>query len=679
MTLTHKTITPIPNTKPDAVPELWNARYREVDQNFQGLDNRQGTVEETVAEHCKRIGAIENQSVLSVTQALRLDWLYRDLQIELELFFASWTLLDPMTNVVTDAVAGDDSMDLDSIAGLVPGKEYVIFDGDNQESVIITEILNATRVRVASNLLHPYSNALLRRTSWSVTDGKAVAGDGGIYLAGPVNMGDENSDKTVVIRRDRNDAFLQFYFKDAAHTAWTRVFWAWEREITSGVIDLEYSIPARGTFDLKIVNSQGKSGIDPAIYHIACVDNATGLRGIHHPPLTPSIVYPLSGAIDIDEQPSLTTTAYAHPCKTTLCGSEFQVSSNADFADGNIIDESGVVDGVSYFPAKDVLAVSTMYYVRARHIDVFSGISDWSDASSFTTKLSYVTVNKPTCVSPTASEELNSPDGLTLVSSGFSTEGGSDTHASSRWQIASDPAFTSIVYDSNETTNDKISHNVPDGIVERGKTYYWRVKHKGSAEGWSDWSNCTLFSVISIANGVRVDGGIAVGPYTFADGQTGYLIVAPASKRQASTKWGLYNTDVGPLNNLTSAGSADPHTGEYNTGILISASYSNNTYDGGNTRGCPAANYCANLTFENQSDFFLPNKEELATIIAAKNVIDAADDTAGSKFSTIGSTPIWSSSEYNVNLAWVQNPTGSQDEIAKLNEYWVIPCRRLIL
>jgi hypothetical protein len=508
MILKHQTITPLPNDKPDAVPELWNSRYREIDENFQGLDVQVEAAKATVADYGKRIGSIENQSASSVAQALRLDWLYRDLQIELELFFDSWTLLDPMTNVVTDAVAGDDSMDLDSVAGIVPGKEYVVFDGNNQESVIITGILSATRVRISSNMGHSYTNALLRRTSWTVTDGKAVATNGGIYLAGPVNMGDENSDKTVVIRQDAKDAVVALYFKDATHVAWTRVYWSWEREIEPGVVDLEYLIPARGKFDIKIVSSRGESGIDPAIYHIACVDNATGLRGIHHPPLTPSIVYPLSGAIDTDEQPSLTTTAYLHPCGTRPSGSDFQICSNGDFAEKNIIVKSGIVDGVSYSPAKKVLAVNTMYYTRARHVDVFGGISEWSDKVSFRTKKNFVTVCKPTGVTPAVGEELKTPDGITLISSAFSTEGGEDTHTQSQWQIASDPGFTSIVYDSGVTGADLINHIVPDGTIPRGNTYYWRVRHQGVDEGWSDWSINAVFSISAVT---ILQGGSMIG------------------------------------------------------------------------------------------------------------------------------------------------------------------------
>jgi hypothetical protein len=40
MALIHENITPIPATEPDAVPELWNTRYEEIDDNFENLDER---------------------------------------------------------------------------------------------------------------------------------------------------------------------------------------------------------------------------------------------------------------------------------------------------------------------------------------------------------------------------------------------------------------------------------------------------------------------------------------------------------------------------------------------------------------------------------------------------------------------------------------------------------------
>lgn len=49
MALPRKTITPIPNNEPDAVPALWNTRYGEIDENFSSLDSRLTARENEIA------------------------------------------------------------------------------------------------------------------------------------------------------------------------------------------------------------------------------------------------------------------------------------------------------------------------------------------------------------------------------------------------------------------------------------------------------------------------------------------------------------------------------------------------------------------------------------------------------------------------------------------------------
>ncbi|MCG8643355.1 MAG: SBBP repeat-containing protein [Desulfobacterales bacterium] len=485
----NQTVSPIPDNDPDAVPELWNARYREIDQNFDALDQQLEAAKSSITEHTDRLTAVENESAGSVSQAIRLDWKYRQQKTVVELFYDLWTLVTTIENIVIDAVAGDDSLDLNTVQGLEVGDEYVIFDGTNQESVVISEILTTTRVRCSANLTHSYTNAKIRKTSWELPGGKAVTTDGGVYLAGGINMGNELDPKALVIRRQDNAGELTVYVKSLLLPDWTLVNWSWKREIKTGVIDVEYLLPVRGIFDIKIVSSGEATEID----HMVIVDAETGLEGMHHPPETPGIVSPLDGATGIGEQPSITTGPYTHPAGVELLGSEFQISTAVDFS--SLIDESGIVPGVSYSPAKDVLAVSTTYYAKSRHRDVKNGVSRWSSTVSFTTDSTFITVLKPTGVAPVPGFELGSPDGLTLISSAFQTEGGADTHANSQWQIAADPAFATILYDSGTDGINLTDYDVPDGTIERESTYYWRVRHEGTAEGWSDWSVSMVFSV----------------------------------------------------------------------------------------------------------------------------------------------------------------------------------------
>lgn len=64
-----------------------------------------------------------------------------------------------------------------------------------------------------------------------------------------------------------------------------------------------------------------------------------------------------------------------------------------------------------------------------------------------------IKVIKPSITYPTEGDQSVSV-GVTLQSSAFATEGGTDTHISSDWEIATDPNFENIVASSyNDTTN----------------------------------------------------------------------------------------------------------------------------------------------------------------------------------------------------------------------------------
>ena len=64
-----------------------------------------------------------------------------------------------------------------------------------------------------------------------------------------------------------------------------------------------------------------------------------------------------------------------------------------------------------------------------------------------------------------------------LVSTGFVSEDPTVVHTSTRWQVATDPAFTSLVMDVTSTT---ALTSIPATGLSRGKTYYMRVMHIGT-------------------------------------------------------------------------------------------------------------------------------------------------------------------------------------------------------
>lgn len=72
-----------------------------------------------------------------------------------------------------------------------------------------------------------------------------------------------------------------------------------------------------------------------------------------------------------------------------------------------------------------------------------------------------------------------------------------ENHISSQWQIATDAGFTDIVYDSQETVSDLENIQVPQTLGS-ATGYYWRVRYRGEASGWSDYSAATAFTTIAV-------------------------------------------------------------------------------------------------------------------------------------------------------------------------------------
>ena len=442
MTLINEHITPIPDTDPDAIPSLWNTRYDEIDENFEGLDGRTEVIETDISNAKGaeatlaakvaaivsevsgidgRLNDIELDSAVAVSSAVRLDWLYRQLRMALELWTSNWTQLDAIDLAITQTVAGDDSVDVDDTSELVVGQEYVIDDGTNHESVVVAEVLSATRFTATANLAHSFASGSLTRTNFTVTAGSASADAGQVYYWGPLFLGADDIDKAVIIRRQNNDTVLRLYFRDDTHAAWTEAHWEWQRDIETGVVDVEYRVPARGTdIQLKMVCEAGETTSTVAISHVVSVHADTGLDGAHHAPEKPVNDAPANSATGVIETPTITAAAYE-----SLVGSEFwavqlQISATSGDFSAPIYD-SGASQPASLGITVPIstLAVSTPYYWRMRHQDIEGAWSEWSDQTVFTTASSYQYVVTPINQSPYAGA-VDTPENPTLGASAFS-------------------------------------------------------------------------------------------------------------------------------------------------------------------------------------------------------------------------------------------------------------------
>ena len=209
---------------------------------------------------------------------------------------------------------------------------------------------------------------------------------------------------------------------------------------------------------------------------------------------TPTITSPSNGATAVGETPTITSSAFSVIGATdTHASSDWQIATDASFT--NVIFESldDTSNLESFTVPSDTLLTDTQHYVRVRHTGTTYGDSTYSDPIAFSTSATFASIDTPTITSPSngATDIGETP---TITSSAFSVTGGSDTHVSSDWQIATDTSFNSIVVESLNSTANLESFTVPSDILNTSTTYYVRVRHTGSSIGDSSYSSTVSFT-----------------------------------------------------------------------------------------------------------------------------------------------------------------------------------------
>ena len=106
-----------------------------------------------------------------------------------------------------------------------------------------------------------------------------------------------------------------------------------------------------------------------------------------------------------------------------------------------------------------------------------------------------INIVTPYINTPSVSSPINGTSGLgsgvLITSSAFSVSGGSDTHTSSDWMVATDSGFVNIVQNVVDSTTNKTSFTL---TTNPSTTYYVKVRHKGTTYGYSNWSSVVSFS-----------------------------------------------------------------------------------------------------------------------------------------------------------------------------------------
>ncbi|MBK7027688.1 MAG: DUF1566 domain-containing protein [Bacteroidales bacterium] len=165
--------------------------------------------------------------------------------------------------------------------------------------------------------------------------------------------------------------------------------------------------------------------------------------------------------------------------------------------------------------------------------------------------------------------------------------------------------------------------------LSNGTTYTFTVTATNSVG--TSAASAVSNSVTPLVVGDYYQGGVVF----YLNGSGGGLICA-VSDQSTETEWGCIGTDI------TGADGIAIGTGNQNT-IDIEA--------GCATTGV-AADFCANLTLNGYSDWFLPSIDELNQIYLNKSTIDATAVLNGGSF--LGSGNYWSSTEYDSIYALLQ-------------------------
>ncbi len=100
--------------------------------------------------------------------------------------------------------------------------------------------------------------------------------------------------------------------------------------------------------------------------------------------------------------------------------------------------------------------------------------------------------NRPVNLSPIEAT-YSGPSTPTLLCDAFSSADPGATHAASRWQVALDPDFSNLRYDSDWRADSRLQHAPPPYFFSAFTRYYWRVSQRDQHFLASAWSQPTRF------------------------------------------------------------------------------------------------------------------------------------------------------------------------------------------
>jgi hypothetical protein len=131
----------------------------------------------------------------------------------------------------------------------------------------------------------------------------------------------------------------------------------------------------------------------------------------------------------------------------------------------------------------------------------------------------FIHITLPDSITPTTPSNVSPPVNAsitdltpTLTANAFSDGAPGSTHVAAQWQILNGLGIA--VYDTGTDTAHLTSLTVPDGKLNAGSTYSWKVRYQDNYGGWSSYSTATSLSIAAqLAGDYNHDGVVDATDY----------------------------------------------------------------------------------------------------------------------------------------------------------------------
>ena len=253
--------------------------------------------------------------------------------------------------------------------------------------------------------------------------------------------------------------------------------------------DSSYDKGANASIGIQISNKKGTqySWLSPSLnnnfsilWKTEYVPPPTGI------PEKPQNIYPENGAQNVSLTPTLIASSYSHPDNIPFASSQWQIrKQNSTYQNPVYEIDAGPVSSINV--PYGYLEFSTTYFWHVRYKDANGNWSNWSDETCFTTSPNRPPKTPENEYPP--NDSTNIPLTPTLIASKFSDPDGDFLYIA-QWRIRED-GKTEYKWQTQNSSN---SLEIPPGVLEYNKKYFWDVRYSDPYGNWSYWSYETNFT-----------------------------------------------------------------------------------------------------------------------------------------------------------------------------------------